>query len=80
MKDAVGRRILKPVSGKAARGEELEPAVESIKPAATLFRPVATPAPPVPEIVPAAPEGRALVSGPTTFAGRATALPRRRPS
>jgi len=56
VRDAGGKRILKPVSGKAARGEELEPAVESIKPAATIFRPVATPAPPVPEIVPAAPE------------------------
>ena len=57
IKDAVGKRILKPVAGKAARGEaELEPVVESIKPAATLFRPAATPAPPVPEIVPDVPE------------------------
>ena len=57
VKDAAGKRILKPVAGKVARGEaELEPAVESIKPAATIFRPAATPAPPVPEIVPAVPE------------------------
>ena len=57
VKDAAGKRIPKPVAGKAARGEaELEPAVESIKPAATIFRPAATPAPPVPEIVPDVPE------------------------
>jgi translation initiation factor IF-2 len=57
VKEAAGKRILKPVAGKAARGEaELEPVVESIKPAATLFRPAATPALPVPEIVPDVPE------------------------
>ena len=57
VKDPAGKRILKPVAGKAARGEaELEPVVESIRPAATIFRPAATPAPPVPEIVPVVPE------------------------
>ena len=77
VKDAAGKRILKPVPGKAARGEaELEPAVESIKPAATIFRPAATPAPcpQLPEIVPAAPEPVAP-GGPArpAFAGRAAA-------
>jgi translation initiation factor IF-2 len=57
VKEAAGKRILKPMAGKAGRGEaELEPVVESIKPAATLFRPAATPALPVPEIVPDVPE------------------------
>jgi len=57
VKDPAAKRILKPVAGKAARGEaELEPVVESIKPAATIFRPAASPPPPAPEIVPAVPE------------------------
>ena len=68
VKDAAPRRVLKPVSSKAARGEaELEPAVESVKPAATLFRPAATPAapaPPAPEIVPVTPEPVAPVVRP----------------
>src|SRR6185295_13231726 len=65
VKDAAGKRILKPVTGKAARGEaELEPVVESIKPAATIFRPAASPAPPMPEIVPDVPELVAPVARP----------------